>query len=88
MTQKMATYRKRRNGSVTAIPERIRDWFSGKIPFTFYAHTLPHQRYIEEYWNLWSKDHPEAEMPDGLERLIRITRQYIAFEKSQKYGEK
>ena len=88
MTQKMATYRKRRNGSVTAIPERIRDWFSGKIPFTFYARTLPHQRYIEEYWDMWSKDNPGAEMPEGLERLIRITRQYIAFEKSRKYGEK
>ena len=88
MTQKTAAYRKRRKGTTMAIPERIRDWFSGKIQFTFLAHSLPHQRYIEEYWDMWHKDHPEAKKPDGLERLIRITRQYIAFEKSQKYGEK
>lgn len=72
MTTRKGAYRRRRQTTLTSIPQSIAEWFAGQRGHSFYAVTPPYIWRLPEYWEAWTQEHPGATMPKGLEMLLKI----------------
>lgn len=74
MTTAKGQYRKRRTTTLNKIPRNIQQWFAGERRFTFYAYTHPHRQHLQDYWDAFLEEHPDAVKPAGLDNAIATGR--------------
>jgi len=71
MTAPKNTYRRRKKSSLGNIPRDLLEWFSGERDFSFYAYVVPYCFSLQDHWDAWKQEHPDAVMPDNLEYALK-----------------